>query len=266
MRFMEEMTMGASNTWMRSAASQSTVTAGKRKVRRVLIVDDHPIVRQGLRRVMENEDDLAVCGEAETARDARAAIKEQNPDVIIADISLKQGDGIELVRDVRAHHPQLPILVLSMHDEAIYAERMLSAGANGYIMKQAASEQFLISLRRVLDGGIYVSEAVGNNMIQKFAAGGSYISATPIDRLSNRELQILHMIGKGMSTRETAHSLNLSIKTVESHRQRIKRKLNLTTGTQLVQYAVNWFTGREAGSVSHVARESAAPSADSAVG
>ena len=102
---------------------------------------------------------------------------------MIADISLKQGDGIELVRDVRAHHPQLPILVLSMHDETIYAERMLSAGANGYIMKQAASEQFLVSLRRVLDGGIYVSEAVGNNMIQKFAAGGSYISANPIDRL-----------------------------------------------------------------------------------
>ncbi len=239
--------MGASNTWMRNAMAQPGMTGGKRRVRRVLIVDDHPIVRQGLRRVMENEDDLMVCGEAETARDARAAIKELSPDVIIADISLKQGDGIELVRDVRAHYPNLPILVLSMHDETIYAERMLSAGANGYIMKQAASEQFLVSLRRVLDGGIYVSEAVGNNMIQKFAAGGSYISANPIDRLSNRELQILHMIGKGMSTRETAQSLNLSIKTVESHRQRIKRKLSLNTGTQLVQYAVNWFTVREGG-------------------
>jgi DNA-binding NarL/FixJ family response regulator len=149
---------------------------GKRRVRRVLIVDDHPIVRQGLRRVMENEDDLTVCGEAETARDARIAIKELNPDVVIADLSLKQGDGIELVRDVRAHYPHLPILVLSMHDETIYAERMLSAGANGYIMKQAASDQFLIALRRVLDGNIYVSEAVGNNMIQKFATGGSYTS------------------------------------------------------------------------------------------
>ncbi len=237
--------MAASNSWVRSSVSQSGTNNGKRKARRVLIVDDHPIVRQGLRRVMENEDDLTVVGEAETARDARSAIKELNPDVVIADISLKQGDGIELVRDVRAHHPQLPILVLSMHDETIYAERMLSAGANGYIMKQAASEQFLISLRRVLEGGIYVSEAVGNNMIQKFASGGAYISANPIDRLSNRELQILHMIGKGMSTRETAQALNLSVKTVESHRQRIKRKLNLTTGTQLVQYAVNWFTGRE---------------------
>jgi DNA-binding NarL/FixJ family response regulator len=247
--------MVASNTWARSPAPPSGPTNGGKRKRRVLIVDDHPIVRQGLRRVMENEDDLVVCGEAESARDARTAIKELNPDVVIADISLKQGDGIELVRDVRAHYPTLPILVLSMHDETIYAERMLSAGANGYIMKQAASDQFLASVRRVLEGGIYVSEAVGSNMIQKFAAGGAYISANPIDRLSNRELQILHMIGKGMSTRETAQSLNLSIKTIESHRQRIKRKLNLATGTQLVQYAVNWFTGREGGAVPGVAED-----------
>jgi DNA-binding NarL/FixJ family response regulator len=240
--------MAANSGWTRPPQNPMGPKSGKGPIRRVLIVDDHPIVRQGLCRIMDNEDDLVVCGEAETARDARSAIKELNPDVMIADISLKLSDGIELVRDVRAHHPHLPILVLSMHDETIYAERMLSAGANGYIMKQAASEQFLVALRRVLDGGIYVSEAVGNNMIQKFAAGGSYISANPIDRLSNRELQILHMIGKGMSTRETAESLNLSIKTVESHRQRIKRKLNLHTGTQLVQYAVNWFTGREASS------------------
>ena len=238
--------MAVTSTWTRSSAPPSAMMTGQRRVRRVLIVDDHPIVRQGLRRVMENEVDLSVCGEAESVRDARQAIKDLKPDALIADISLKQGDGIELVRDVRAHHPQLQILVLSMHDETIYAERMLSAGANGYIMKQAASEQFLIAMRRVLDGGSYVSEAVGNNMIQKFAAGAAYISANPIDRLSNRELQILHMIGKGMSTRETAQSLNLSIKTVESHRQRIKRKLNLATGTQLIQYAVNWFTGRAA--------------------
>ena len=236
--------MNAANMNMNMNMSTSMRPA-KRNARRILIVDDHPIVRQGLRRLMENEDDLTVCGEAETARDARIAIKDLNPDAVIVDISLKQGDGIELVRDVRAHHATLPLLVLSMHDEAIYAERMLSAGASGYIMKQAASEQFLISLRRVMDGGIYVSEAVGSNMIQKFASGGSYVSANPIDRLSNRELQILHMIGKGMSTRETAKSLNLSIKTIESHRQRIKRKLNLHTGAQLVQYAVNWFAGRE---------------------
>ena len=232
--------MAASNTWARPPGPPSGPPNGGKRKRRVLIVDDHPIVRQGLRRVMENEDDLVVCGEAESARDARIAIKELHPDVVIADISLKQGDGIELVRDVRAHHPTLPILVLSMHDETIYAERMLSAGANGYIMKQAASDQFLASVRRVLDGGIYVSEAVGTNMIQKFAAGGAYISANPIDRLSNRELQILHMIGKGMSTRETAQSLNLSIKTIESHRAHIKEKLNLKNATELVQHAIQW--------------------------
>jgi len=236
------MTAGQS-VWKASAGGGTAPP--RKKARRVLIVDDHPIVRQGLRRLIDQEEDLAVCGEAETVRDARTAIKELNPDAIIVDISLKQGDGIELVRDGRAHYPTLPILVLSMHDETIYAERMLSAGANGYIMKQAASEQFLVAVRRVLEGGIYVSEAVGNSMIQKFASGGAYISSNPIDRLSNRELQILHLIGKGSSTRETAEALNLSIKTVESHRQRIRRKLNLTTGAQLVQYAVNWFSGRE---------------------
>lgn len=232
-----------SAAWPRKA---SEAGAGRRK-NRVLIVDDHPIVRQGLRRLIEQEDDLAVCGEAETMREAKTAIRELKPDVVIVDISLKQGDGIELVKDARAHYAQLPILVLSMHDETIYAERMLSAGANGYIMKQAASDQFLVALRRVLEGGIYVSELVGNSMIQKFASGGAYISANPIDRLSNRELQILHMIGRGLSTRQAAEALNLSVKTVESHRQRIKRKLNLSTGSQLVQYAVNWFSGRESG-------------------
>ena len=216
-----------------------------RQHHRVLIADDHPIVRQGLRRLIEQEDDLRVCGEAETVRDAKTAIRELRPDVVVIDISLRQGDGIELVKDTRAHYPSMPLLVLSMHDEAIYAERMLSAGANGYIMKQAASDQFLLALRRVLEGGVYVSEAVSNTMIQKFAAGGSYQSTNPIDGLSNRELQVLQMIGKGLSTREVADTLNLSVKTVESHRQRIKRKLGLGTGAQLVQYAVNWCAGRE---------------------
>jgi len=230
-----------------TAARKDSTGTPPRPRHRVLIVDDHPIVRQGLRRLIDQEEDLAVCGEAESTREAKAAIRELKPEVVIVDISLKQGDGIELVKDARAHYPSLPILVLSMHDETIYAERMLSAGANGYIMKQAASDQFLVALRRVLEGGIYVSEVVGNSMIQKFASGGAYISANPIDRLSNRELQILHMIGRGLSTRQAAEALNLSVKTVESHRQRIKRKLNLATGSQLVQYAVNWFSGREAG-------------------
>ena len=215
--------------------------------RRVMLVDDHPIVRQGLRRLIEAEPDLEVCGEAETAREAKSMIRDIEPDVVIVDVSLAQGDGLELVKDARAHYPTLPLLVLSMHDEVIYAERMLSAGANGYIMKQAASDQFLVALRRVLEGGIYVSESVGNNMIEKFAAGGAYTPTNPIDGLSNRELQVLHMIGKGLSTRQNAEALNLSVKTVESHRQRIKRKLSLQTSAQLMQYAVNWYAGRTPG-------------------
>ena len=237
----------SSNAAIAPSPAHSKFAGGKLRARRVLIIDSHPIVREGLRRVIENEDDLVICAEADTARDARNAIKECNPDAIIADIGLIQGDGIELVRDVRAHYAHLPILVLSSHDETIYAERMLSVGANGYIMKQATSEQILLSLRRVLDGDIYVSEGVGVNMIRKSAARGALMSSNPIDRLTDRELQILHLVGKGMSTRDTARLLNLSIKTIESHRHRIKYKLNLTTGSQLVRYAINWFTGQEAG-------------------
>ena len=207
-------------------------------VRRVLIVDDHPVVRQGLRSLLENAEDLTVCGEADTAMGARTAIDQLHPDVLICDIGLRQVDGIALVRQLRAHHPQLPILVLSALDETIYAPRMLALGVSGYIMKQASTEQFLVSLRRVLEGNLYVSDAVSNSMLSRFAGGASHLSADPIERLTNRELQVLHMLGKGAGTRETAQLLHLSIKTVESHRQRIKRKLNLTTGVQLLRYAV----------------------------
>jgi DNA-binding NarL/FixJ family response regulator len=219
-------------------------------IKRVLLVDDHPILRSGLRHVIESQKDLTVCGEADGEREARAAIKEFTPDAVVADICMRQGDGIEFVRDVRAQYPKLPVLVFSDHDETIYAARMLAAGANGYLMKRANSVTFIGALRRVLSGGVFVSEVIGNSMSQSVAAADGD-AANPIDRLSNREVQILHMIGQGMSTRETALSLNLSIKTVESHRQRIKRKLHLNNATQLVQCAVNWF--------GHASRESAAP-------
>jgi DNA-binding NarL/FixJ family response regulator len=233
-----------------SSASRDQVSRGKRRAARVLIIDEHPIVREGLRGIIEPEDDLVVCAEADSVHGARAAIKETGPHALVADISLNQGDGIELVREVRAHHPQLPILVLSMHDETIYAERMLSVGASGYITKQATIEQILCSLRRVIDGGIYVSEVVAANMLRRASAGGRHTSADPVDRLTNRELQVLHLIGKGMSTRETAHLLNVSMKTIESHRQRIKSKINLRSGTQLVQFAINWFVAENAGAAS----------------
>jgi DNA-binding NarL/FixJ family response regulator len=213
--------------------------------RRVLIVDDHPIVRQGLRRMIDLEPDLSVCGEAQGEREARAAIRDLGPDVVIVDISLGQGDGLELVRNVHAQHPALPMLVLSMHDELIYAERLLGAGARGYIMKQAASEQLLVALRKVLDGEVYMSDAVSAIVGQgRLASGASAVGTDPIGRLSNRELQVLNLIGRGQSSREAAEALGLSVKTVETHRQSLKRKLNLATNAQLVQYAINWYTSR----------------------
>jgi len=213
-----------------------TATAGQ-PVRRVLLVDDHPIVRQGLSRIIANEPGLAVCGEAETVREARQAVRDLKPDIVVVDLSLKEGDGIELVRELRAHHPALPLLVLSMHDETVYAGRLLAAGANGYIMKHAASEQFIVALRQVLEGGTYLSEAA---RASRAGRGGSPHS--PVDALSNRELQVLQMVGRGLSSRQVAEALNLSVKTVEAHRQRIKGKLGLRTGAQLVQFAANWVT------------------------
>lgn len=220
--------------------NQGSMVSAQRPRKRVLIVDDHPIVRHGLRRMIEAAPDLAVCGEAETEADAKRAIRDLVPDVVIVDLTLGHGDGLELVRDVKAHHPRLPMLVLSMHEETIYAERLLAAGAMGYIMKQAASDQLLVALRRVLGGQIYLSEALEERL-----RGGSQVqdasSADPVSRLSNRELQVLALLGRGLSSREIAADLVLSVKTVESHRQSIKRKLNLATNAQLLQYALNFF-------------------------
>jgi DNA-binding NarL/FixJ family response regulator len=213
--------------------------------RRVLIVDDHPIVRQGLRRMIEPEPDLTVCGEAQSEREARAAIRDLSPDAVIVDLSLAEGDGLDLVRDVHAHRPDLPMLVLSMHDEAIYAGRLLAAGASGYIMKHAASEQLLVALRRVLEGGTYLSEALASQLAAPQGEEAARTSARdPIGRLSNRELQVLNLIGRGLSSREAGDMLGVSVKTVESHRQSLKRKLNLLTNAQLLQFSINWYASR----------------------
>jgi DNA-binding NarL/FixJ family response regulator len=241
------MTVDTSNGETCAPTVRPSVAGDKRRTARILIVDNHPIAREGLRRIIAGEDDLLVCAETDTARGAHAAIKETRPHVVIADISLNQGNGVDLVREVRAHHPQLPILVLSVHDEAIYAERLLSVGANGYLTKQATSEQILYSLRRVIDGGICVSETVATNLIRGASAGARFRAADPIDRMSGRERQVLHLIGKAFSTREIARSLNLKVKTIESHRQRIKAKLNLHSGTQLVHFAIKWVVAEHAG-------------------
>lgn len=209
---------------------------------RILIVDDHPIVRQGLKRLIDQEEDLSVCGEAEDVKEARNAIEAMSPDAVILDISLKNSDGVDLIKELRLRRIKTPVLVLSMHDESIYAERLLSAGANGYIMKQEASDQFLAALRGVLSGDIWVSNAVREKMAKSAAAEDAV--ADPISRLSNRELQVFNLIGQGLSTREIAGKLNLSVKTIESHRLTIKDKLNIDSATQLVRYAVRWTEGQ----------------------
>ncbi len=227
----------------------ATISQAVAPRRKVLIVDDHPIVRQGLRRLIETEPDLDVCGDVATESQARQAIRDLHPDVVIVDLLLQEGDGMELVRDVSAHHPELPMLVLSMHDEATYAQRLIAEGASGYIMKQEASEQLLTALRTVLRGQRYVSEQLAASLrgraqggaTQDVSADGDSMPRDPVERLSNRELQVLNLVGRGVSSRNIAADLGLSVKTVESHRQSIKRKLTLDTNTQLMQFAINWF-------------------------
>lgn len=204
--------------------------------RRVLIVDDHPIVRQGMRLMIDAEPDLVVCGEAQTEQEARERVRALLPDAVIADLSLEQGDGLNVVRDIQAHFPQIHVLVLSMHDETIYAERLLAEGASGYIMKQAATGQLVDALRTVLRGETYLSESVRRRLAQ-----GEPGAEEPHSRLSARELQVIGLIGRGISSRDIADRLSVSVKTIESHRATLKRKLNLATNAQLVQYAIQWY-------------------------
>jgi DNA-binding NarL/FixJ family response regulator len=219
------------------------MTEVEHRVRRVLVVDDHPIVRQGVMQLLEREPDLKVCGQAADADEARAAIAAERPDGIILDLSLRNSDGMEVLRELRRENRSVPVLILSRRDEHIFAERLLSAGANGYIMKQAATDQVLLALRRVLEGGVYVSEQIGAGLDRRSPTARSN-GRDPVSRLSRRELEVLRLIGRGKATREIAAELSLSVKTVESHRQRIKRKLNLTSAPQLVQFAVNWCSDR----------------------
>jgi len=206
---------------------------------RVLLVDDHPIVRHGLRHVLEREGDFSVVGEAETADEGQAVIEHLNPDTVITDLQLRGGDGIEFVRRVHTRRPRLPILVFSMHDEAIYAERLIAVGAAGYIMKHASIAEVLSALRCVMGGSTYVSKPIGQRIIQR-VKGREAGAANPFGILSHREVQILRLIGAGVSTRAIAQSLHLSIKTIESHRQRVKQKLRITTAAQLMQCAISW--------------------------
>jgi len=207
---------------------------------KILIVDDHPIVRQGLAELVNHENDLAVCGQAEDAHQAMKAIKELRPDIAVVDISLKETSGMELIKDINAQYPNLSVLALSMHDESLYAERALRAGAKGYVMKAEATEKVITAIRKILNGEIYVSDKMAEKMVRKLVGGRSEISTSPVERLSDRELEVFHLIGKGYGTRQISERLHLSIKTIETYRAHIKEKLNLADAAELLQYAIQW--------------------------
>jgi DNA-binding NarL/FixJ family response regulator len=204
---------------------------------RVFLVDDHPVLRDGLRRLLEAEPDLQICGEAESARKVFDRVEATSPELVIVDISLPGPSGIELIKGLKARFPALRILVLSMHDETLYAERALRAGAKGYVMKQAPTEYLLTAVRRVLKGEIYLSQHLSTQLLGAFVSQRS----TPgpiLKKLSDRELEIVRLIGKGFTTGEVARELGISGKTVESHRGNLRRKLNLRSGSELVRFAM----------------------------
>jgi DNA-binding NarL/FixJ family response regulator len=210
------------------------------KKSRVLLVDDHPIVRQGLALLIDRETDLCVCGEAEGAHSAFHAIATLRPDMVVLDISLNGPDGLDVLKEIRTNTTNLPVLILSMHDESIYAERAMRAGANGYIMKQEATERVLVAIRRILQGEVYLSGRLTNTLLQQYVRGASPAKGSPLVNLTDRELEVFRLIGEGHGTRQIAEELHLSVKTIESYQAHIKEKLALRNARELVQHAIEW--------------------------
>ncbi|HUJ60351.1 MAG TPA: response regulator transcription factor [Kofleriaceae bacterium] len=206
---------------------------------RVLLVDDHAIVRYGFAQLLAATTDLEVCGQAADAHQALEALASA-PDVVIVDVSLGATNGIDLIREIKLRAPGAAVLVVSMHDEQLYADRALRAGATGYVMKHEATDAIVRAIRIVAAGGIFVSEAVSMRLVQRVVAGGAPASGSPVQALSDRELHVLELMGRGLGTRAIAEQLHISVKTVESYRARLKEKMNLRTGTELVRFAVQW--------------------------
>ena len=207
---------------------------------RVMIVDDHPIVREGYARLIDRQGDLKVSAEADGNVDAIRKIMDDPPDLVIVDISLKDGSGLELIKDIRVHHEEIKVLVVSMHDESLFAERAIRAGALGYVNKQQATERLIEAIRRVGEGKIYLSSYMTERMLCRSVGSTNYSDESPIDSLSDRELEVFQLIGQGETTRQIADTLHLSPKTVETYRENIKHKLNLENATELTQHAVQW--------------------------
>jgi DNA-binding NarL/FixJ family response regulator len=221
---------------------RKTESVLKKNVRNLMIVDDHPIMREGLAQMLSQEEDLHICGQYEEASRAFEAIGQIMPDIVLVDLSLKGSSGLELIKNIKANYPKVLILVLSMYDEALYAERVLRAGASGYVMKQEATERVLNAVRQVLAGGIYLSEKMSAKFMHQLVGGRTMGSGSLVERLSDRELEVFGLIGQGRATREIAEQLHLSVKTIESHRAHIKEKLNLRSATELVHRAIQMRT------------------------
>ncbi len=220
------------------AATKQTPPRDSRK--RILLVDDHAVVRFGIAQLINQQRDLTVCGEEEDAARALAAVERLQPDMLIVDIGLKESSGLELIRNVKAQFPKLPVLVVSGHDENIYAEIVFRAGALGYLMKQEMLDKIPTAIRQVLGGNIYVSAALGARMLQAQVRGQSSLGESPVKSLSDRELEVLQLIGHWKKTKEIAGELHLSVKTIEYYREQIKKKLNLKDSAELAQYATAW--------------------------
>lgn len=208
--------------------------------KRILIVDDHPMMRQGLGQLIGAEPDLVVCGEAEDAGRALDAIGTLKPDLVLADISLPGKNGLELIKDFQAIQPGLPVLVISMHDESLYAERVLRAGGRGYIMKQEGGKKLMQAMRHVLEGKIYVSEKISAGILETLSGHRPGAEGSAVEKLTDRELEVFQLIGQGKGTSDIAGVLHLSVKTVDVHRANIKAKLKLNSASELIRYAVRW--------------------------
>lgn len=226
-----------------SAAPETAATERKR----ILVVDDHPLVRAGLMQLINQEPVLQVVAEAGSPREALAEIPRCQPDLVIVDITMKDGGGLELIKDIRALHGELPVLVVSMHDEMVYAERALRAGASGYIMKEESAVHLIGAIQRVLGGGVYLSEAMSGRLLRSVAGPKGRNAGSPLQTLTDRELEVFQLIGQGQTTEEIARRLSLSPKTVDVHRAHIKEKLQLKSGTALIHYAVQWFQSQSGG-------------------
>jgi DNA-binding NarL/FixJ family response regulator len=207
---------------------------------KILLVDDHAVVRFGTAQLINRQADMIVCGEEEDASRALNAIGTLKPDLVIADISLKDSSGLELMRNIKAQYPKLPVLVVSAHDESVYAEVAFRAGALGYLMKEEALEKIVTAIRRVLTGAIYVSDSLAARMLQQQVRGQSNVHESPVKSLSDRELEVFQLIGRWKKTREIAEELHLSVKTIEYYREQIKRKLGLQSAAELTQHATSW--------------------------